>query len=46
MNFHTVGERRFYPVVNLVVCEDRMATELERGESRNKNTGSRWVSLA
>ena len=30
MNFHSVGEGRFYAVVNLVVCEAIMATELER----------------
>ena len=29
MNFHSVGEGRFYAVVNLVVCEAIMATELE-----------------
>ena len=40
MNFHSVGEGRFYAVVNLVVYEAIMATELERGESRNKNIGS------
>lgn len=32
--------------MNLVIYQDTLATELERGEPRSKKIGSCWVSLA